>query len=113
MLLVYGLKNCDTCRKATKWLDAEGISHAFIDVRKDGIDSDLVSKWIDAVGWETLLNRKSTTWRGLPDLVKTDVDKTSALKLLVENPTLIKRPVFDRDNSISVGFKDADKAQFN
>ena len=111
MIVVYGLKNCDTCRKATKWLGAENINHRFVDIRRDGISSSLVSNWLKAVGWENLLNRKSTTWRGLSDPVKAEVNEASVLDLLVENPTLIKRPVIDHDGAISVGFKDTDKAR--
>ncbi len=110
MLTLYGLKNCDTCRKATKWLTAEGIEHRFLDVRKDGIDQALVTGWVKAVGWETLLNRRGTTWRGLPDADKDGVDEAKAVELMVMHPALIKRPVFDRDGAVSVGFKEADKA---
>lgn len=109
MLMVYGLKNCDTCRKVTKWLVAENITHTFVDVRKDGINSDLISKWMKAVGWEILLNRKSTTWRELPDSVKTAVNEANAVALLSDNPTLIKRPVIEHNGTITVGFKEADK----
>jgi len=108
MLAVYGLKTCDTCRKATKWLTGEGIDHTFVDVRKDGVDAGLVSGWAQAVGWEKLLNRQSTTWRGLADTDKEGITEARAVSLMVEHPSLIKRPVFDQDGSISVGFKEAD-----
>lgn len=111
MLTLYGLKNCDTCRNAIKWLTNEGIEHRFLDVRKDGIDQALVAGWAKAVGWETLLNRRGTTWRGLPDADKDGVDEAKAVDLMVAFPALIKRPVFDRGGVISVGFKEADKAQ--
>ena len=110
MLTVYGLKNCDTCRKTTKWLDAEGIAHEFKDVRKDGISKDDVSTWAKAVGWETLLNRRGTTWRGLDEAPKDGVDETSAIDLMTEHPALIKRPVFEKAGKIIVGFKAAEQA---
>jgi arsenate reductase len=110
MLIVYGLKNCDTCRKAIKWLTAENIPHIFHDLRKDGIDRTTVTGWVADAGWETLLNRRSTTWRDLPDADKDSVDKTKALDLMTQHPVLIKRPVCDQNGTISVGFKEADKA---
>ena len=70
MLNIYGLKNCDTCRKALKWLEAEGIPFAFVDVRKDGIDTSDIESWVDAVGVDSLLNKRGTTWRGLSDADK-------------------------------------------
>ena len=112
MLKVYGLKNCDTCRKAIKWLDENGINCVFFDVRKDGVDKALVEMWEEGVGWETLLNRRGTTWRGLADDDKDTIDRVHAINLMVAHPALIKRPVFDLDGDISVGFKDVDKARF-
>ena len=106
MINVYGLKNCDTCRNAMKWLNNSGLMHEFHDVRETGVDAEAVGRWARAVGWESLLNRRSTTWRNLPDDVTEDVDETRALALLVENPTLIKRPVFERAGEVHVGFKD-------
>lgn len=109
MLTVYGIKNCDTCRKALKWLSAEGIEHTFHDFRVDGLDAAKVTRWSDAVGWEKLLNRRGTTWRNLPDSDKDGVDAASAQTLMAGNPTLIKRPVFDDGTSILVGFTAAEQ----
>lgn len=103
-LTVYGLANCDTCRKARKWLDAEAIAHRFHDVRKDGIAARDVARWAAAVGWETLLNRRGTTWRGLPDTEKESVDEAKAVALMAEHPALIKRPVFEDAGAVRVGF---------
>lgn len=107
MLKVYGLKNCDTCRKARKWLDGEKASYTFVDVRADGIDKSDVTRWSKAAGWETLLNKSSTTWRGLKDNQKEGLTESGAIKLLAENPTLIKRPVFENGKTIVVGLKPA------
>jgi len=113
MIKIYGLKNCDTCRKALKWLDGEGIEHAFVDVRKDGIDANDVKRWLDFVGLETLLNRRGTTWRGLSDDEKSTAESSDAeaIALMAAQPALIKRPVFETGTEIFVGFKDAEKAK--
>ncbi|WP_293210061.1 arsenate reductase [Parvibaculum sp.] len=112
VLTVYGLKNCDTCRKALKWLESEGIAHRFHDVRADGIGAADVKRFAKAVGWETLLNKASTTWRSLPDSDKHEVTETSAVKLMASHPALIKRPVFDMGSAgIAIGFRDTQKAQ--
>lgn len=110
MITVYGLKNCDTCRKALKWLRESGIDHKFHDVRADGVTAGDVRRWADSAGWETLLNRRGTTWRKLPDAGTAAVDAASAVALMVEHPALIKRPVFETGADIVVGFKDAQKA---
>lgn len=108
MITMYGLKNCDTCRKALKWLQAEGIEHEFKDVRADGLTDPQVQNWLDHVGWEVLLNRRGTTWRKLSDDEKDNVDANKAKALMLEQPALIKRPVFETGSSIVVGFKDAE-----
>ena len=110
MIKVFGLKNCDTCRNALKWLKDSGFIHEFYDIRDNSIDADAVSRWIFAVGWDALLNTRSTTWRGLPDEKKANVDEDAAMKLMLENPTLIKRPVFEAGDQVIVGFKDFQKA---
>lgn len=105
MISVYGLKNCDTCRKALKWLAAEGFEHHFNDVRADGLDDAKVQSWLDAVGWEALLNRRGTTWRKLPDSDKDGIDAGKAKTLMLAHPALIKRPVFETGNGVVIGFK--------
>lgn len=109
MLTVYGIKNCDTCRKALKWLSAEGIEHTFHDFRVDGLEPANVTRWAAAVGWEKLLNRRGTTWRNLAESDKDGVDAARAQALMAGNPTLIKRPVFDDGSSILVGFSAAEQ----
>ncbi len=106
MITVYGLKNCDTCRKAIAWLKDQGRDHEFRDVRPDGVSADRIAQWSAAVGWETLLNRRGTTWRTLDDEVKQGVGETAAIALMTEHPALIKRPVFEVDDAVLVGFKD-------
>ena len=107
MIILYGLKNCDTCRKATKWAEAEGIPYTFTDFKKDGLDPAKLESWINAVGWETLLNKRSTTWRGLSDDEKQNPTSETAKALMRKHPTLIKRPVIESDTGVSVGFTGA------
>ena len=110
MIRIYGLKNCDTCRDALKWLVAEGLCHQFVDVRKDGVDASEITAWVATLGWKTLLNRRGSTWRGLSDVDKENVDEAKAIKLMLEHPALIKRPVFHANGAYLVGFKDHQKA---
>lgn len=109
MIVIHGLKNCDTCKKALKWAAQEGLEHRFHDVRADGVTAEQIDAWLKQVSWEVLLNRRGTTWRGLDDAVKNSVDETAARNLMLAHPALIKRPVFDRDGKIAVGFTDATK----
>ena len=101
---LYGLKNCDTCRKALKALSAAGVEHEFVDVRADGVSAEQISAWADAVGWEKLLNTKSTTWRGLSETAKADVDEAKAVALMAEHPTLLKRPVIEANGNVTVAW---------
>ena len=105
-ITVYGIKTCDTCRKALKWLDAEGIEYEWVDVRNDGLAREDVQRWLDAVGAERLVNRRSTTWRQLEPAQRPVLDSELWVDVLLANPTLIKRPVFDRGGEIRVGFTD-------
>ena len=105
MITIYGLKKCDTCRKALKWLTAEGIVHEFKDLRADGFSDEQLRTWINEVGWESLLNRRGTTWRKLPETDKDGVDEAKAAALMRKQPAMIKRPVFETGSGIVVGFK--------
>ena len=110
MITIYGIKNCDTCRKARKWLEAQGLKHRFHDIRADGLDGAMLDGWITELGWEVLLNRRGTTWRKLDDAAKNGIDEASATALMLEHPTLIKRPVFEAGDRRMVGFGDAEMA---
>lgn len=101
---VYGIKNCDTVKKARKWLDEQGVDYEFHDFKKDGLDSGLLSGWEQAVGWETLLNRRGTTWRKLPEEVRDTISAQSAHEIMLENPSIIKRPVVENGSEVRVGF---------
>lgn len=108
---VYSLKNCDTCKKALAWLVDENVPHEVHDVRADGLSKQDVEAIVDAVGWEVAVNRRSTTWRNLDDAQKANIDADSAIELIVDHPTLLKRPVFVTGHSILVGFTKDTKNQ--
>lgn len=109
MITVYGIKNCDTCRNALKALKSEGRDHQFHDLRADGLGEAEVIRWLGAAGWEKLLNRRGTTWRKLPEAERENLDEGKIKRLLLENPTLIKRPVFEVGDEVVVGFDAAAK----
>ena len=113
MITVWGLKNCDTCRKARAWMDGRDVPHAFKDVRADGLSPNDVQAWLDAVGADVLINRRGTTWRGLDDGAKAKAeDPVGIVDLLVANPALIKRPVFvGADGGVVAGFGKAEQAR--
>ena len=101
---MYGLKNCDTCRKALKWAAAHDVPIEFVDVREGDMSRADIERFVASAGWQTALNRKGTTWRGLGDAEKTDIDNAKACQLIAEHPALLKRPVFDIDGRIIIGF---------
>lgn len=104
---IYHLKTCDTCRKATKALRAAGHDPELHDVRADGLDKAVIETLEAALGYEALVNKKSTTWRGLSDEQKSGLSRDSAIALLTENPTLMKRPVIENDGEFTVGWTKA------
>lgn len=101
---MYGLKNCDTCRKALKWAAQRGMEIEFIDVREGDMTQTDIERFVASAGWQTALNRKSTTWRGLTDAEKADIDDAKAIGLIAQHPTLLKRPVFDIEDRVVIGF---------
>jgi len=103
---LYGIKNCDTVKKARQWLSAHNIECEFHDFRSDGIALDMVERWLDAVGSDKLLNKRSTTWKSLDCNIRDNLVEQDIPALLVANPTLIKRPVLERDADVLVGFSD-------
>ena len=107
---IYGIKNCDTMKKAFKWLEANTVGFTFHDYKKQGIDEDILRDAIKQHGWESVLNRRGTTWRKLPDDVKEAMDDVAALRVAAENPSIIKRPLFGHQENITLGFKDAEYA---
>ncbi len=104
-ITLYGIRNCDTMKKARSWLDGRGIEYAFHDYKTAGIDRARLERWCAVVGWQTLLNRAGTTFRKLADAEKIALDESRALSLMLAQPSVIKRPVMDYDGHIVVGFK--------
>lgn len=106
MITVYGIANCDTVKKARAWLEGQGVAYQFHDFKKLGVSADQLQAWAGALGWDKLLNRQGTTWRKLsPSEQASAVDLGSAVTLMVQHPSLIKRPVVQWPDQISVGFK--------
>ena len=101
---VYGIKNCDTIKKARAWLDANAVAYDFNDYKTAGIDAARLARWIETVGWEPLLNRAGTTFRKLPDADKQDLDTAPAGALMLAQPSMIKRPVVEYPGGLLVGF---------
>jgi arsenate reductase len=108
MIELYGIPNCDTMKKARAWLAEHGVDYTFHDFKKEGLDAALLDKWIAQVGWETLLNRRGMMWRKLDDSIKDNIDAESARQVMLETPTIIKRPVLVHGKQVHVGFKAAD-----
>jgi Spx/MgsR family transcriptional regulator len=104
-IALYGIKNCDTMKKARTWLDSHGVQYGFHDYKTSGIDAPSLARWCAKVGWETLLNRSGTTFRKLPEARKADLSERKAVALMLEQPSMIKRPVLEMGNRILVGFK--------
>lgn len=106
-ITIYGIKACDTMKKARSWLDANGVAHGLHDYKAQGIDEATLRRWIAQVGWERLLNRAGTTFRKLPEAERQDLDAQRAVCLMLAQPSMIKRPVLVIDGDILVGFDPA------
>lgn len=104
MIIIYGIKNCDTVKKALSWLDQHHITYRFHDFRKDGLNEQTLCGWVNEFGWEALLNRRGTAWRGLPEETKETLNETGAVVLMMTQPSLIKRPVLDLGKARHLGF---------
>ena len=101
---LYGISSCDTIRKAKTWLETQQIEFEFHDYRKQGLEQQLLQSMISALGWEAMLNRRGTTWRTLPDTTKDQIDQASAIRVMIDNPAIIKRPILARNNQLHLGF---------
>ncbi len=105
MIRLYGIPNCDTMKKARRWLADHGIDHEFHDFKKLGVDEARLDRWMDKVGWETLLNRRGMMWRKLSQEQRDNIDQAGARRLMLEMPSIIKRPVLEtKDGQVVVGF---------
>ena len=106
MTKIYGIKNCDTMKKAFKWLEAHQIPYEFHDYRKDGLSETMLQNWLSQVDYQQLLNKRSTSWRKLSDEDKQDIDQAKAIKLLLANEAMIKRPLLEYNGQIYLGFSE-------
>ena len=106
MTTVYGIKNCDTVKKATKWLDKQTIEYSFFDFKKTPLTAELLNSFVNQSSWDVLLNKRSTTFRNLPDEIKNNLTDEVIFQAVLAQPTLLKRPLVDHDNSLQVGFKE-------
>lgn len=111
VITLYGIKNCDTVKKARKWLDTHNIDYQFHDFREDGLTEDAVAAWLEELGWQNLLNRRSTSWKSLDEQTRLDMDEEAALKTILLHPTLIKRPLLDTGQQRYTGFSAASYAK--
>jgi Spx/MgsR family transcriptional regulator len=106
MLTIFGIKSCDTCRRARKYLTEHNIEFRFHDLREDGLNIQMLERWTQRIGWARLLNKQSLTWRKIPEVDRNDMTHDKALAAMIDNPTLVKRPVLESDKFIAVGFSE-------
>ena len=107
MITLYGIKNCDTVKKARKWLEAHGVDYQFHDFRVDGLEREAVQGWLAELGWQNLVNKRSTSWKSLDEQSRDNMDEPSALDAILQQPTLIKRPLLDTGHERFTGFSAA------
>jgi Spx/MgsR family transcriptional regulator len=111
MITLYGIPNCDTIKKARKWLSENGKDYSFHDYKKQGVPEKELRSWVKQLGWETLLNKRGTTWRKLDEVTKASVDEASAIQIMLDNPSIIKRPVLSCGKTLLVGFSAEEYSQ--
>jgi len=105
MTTIYGIPNCDSVKKARKWLEAKNIEYEFVDVRENTPDASHISRWVTALGAEKMVNKRSTTWKSMPEGERLEAQTGDTVSVLLANPTLIKRPVLEHNEVLDVGFK--------
>ena len=105
MPTLYGIKACDTMKKAFTWLDQNGIEYQFHDYKKAGAPDKALAAWINDFGWDTIINRRGTTWRKLPEERRETMDAEDALRVAIENPSIIKRPILVHEQGVLIGFE--------
>jgi arsenate reductase len=106
MINLYGIKNCDSCRKAKRWLQNRDIQFRFTDIREEVLNETLLKKWQKQLDWEKFLNKKSMTWRKIPEIERADMDARLARNMILNYPTVMKRPVLDLDQQVVLGFNE-------
>lgn len=108
MVALYGIPNCDTMKKARAWLHAHGVDYRFHDYKREGLDETRLRAWVAELGWEALVNRRGTTWRKLPEDVREGMDSEAAIRIMLETPSIIRRPVLDTGEVRHAGFSETD-----
>lgn len=111
MTTVFGIKNCDTLKKALKWLDNQGINYQYHDYRKAGLDAEMLQTFVAELGWEPLINKRGTTYRQLSDEQKASLDQPRAIAIMLDNPAIIKRPLLVHEGKYYLGFKESQYAE--
>jgi len=111
MITIYGIPNCDTMKKARKWLDANDVEYEFHDYKKRGVPEKKLADWVRQKGWENVVNKRGTTWRKLDRAVRDQIDQAQAIDIMRENPSIIKRPVLESDSTLLIGFSETDYRQ--
>jgi len=106
MIKLYGIANCDTMKKARKWLEKNNLEYQFHDYKKLGVPEKKLKQWVKKAGWEVVLNKRGTTWRKLDDAIKNNIDEASSIKVMLDNPSTIKRPVLENGKTLLIGFKE-------
>ncbi len=106
-ITLYGIPNCDSCRNARRWLDESELKYEFHDIRKDGLTVHKLSQWTDSAGWPAVLNKRSLTWRKVPEADRQNLNASKAIALMLEQPTLVKRPILDFKGKLIIGFSRA------
>ena len=104
MTTLYGISNCDTMKKARAWLDGRGIDYLFHDYKRAGLPEALARAWVAELGWEAVVNRRGTTWRRLPESVRASMDAEKAIEVMIENPSIVRRPILDTGDAHHLGF---------
>jgi len=108
MIKIYGIPNCDTIKKARKWLESHDVAYEFHDYKKLGVSENKLKNWVKQAGWETVLNKRGTTWRKLDEKIKNNIDQESAIRIMLDNPSIIKRPVLEAGKILIIGFKESE-----
>jgi Spx/MgsR family transcriptional regulator len=111
MIKIYGIPNCDTIKKARKWLESHDIGYEFHDYKKLGVPENKLKNWVKQSGWEAVLNKRGTTWRKLDENIKNNIDPASAITIMLDNPSIIKRPILESGRTLIIGFTESDYQQ--
>ena len=107
MVTLYGIANCDTIKRARRWLALHGVEYRFHDFRKDGLVESQLLAWAEELSWEAMLNRRGTTWRNLPEAVRDGIDQESAIRVMLDTPAIIRRPLLDTGKTRVLGFTES------